>query len=134
MNKTFEECAEDKPQTIYFDKTFNKIRLIVMRGPVCVNGYAGVKESHPYFGKSYEKVNIDCHGGLTYSHMGDDQYGLSSDYYWFGWDYAHYRDKTFYDLKEHRVLSGEHGWTPSEILAEGLEVIEQFETIQNEVK
>ena len=33
MNKTFEECAEDKPQTIYFDRTFNDVRLIVMRGP-----------------------------------------------------------------------------------------------------
>ena len=134
MNKTFEECAEDKPQTIYFDRTFNDVRLIVMRGPGCVNGYVGVKENHPYFGKSYDDTNIDCHGGLTYANMGDDKYGWPSDYYWFGWDYAHLGDKTFYDLNDRWGLSGEHGWTPAEVLAEGLDVVEQFEAIQNEVK
>jgi len=40
------------------------IRITGM-GTLC--GYIGVPPSHPWYGKSYNDVEAECHGGLTYS-------------------------------------------------------------------
>lgn len=54
-------------------------------------GYVGVPERHPCYGKSYDEVDIDCHGGLTYA----DGWLFGSagdDLWWFGFDCAHAGD------------------------------------------
>ena len=33
----------------------------------CWCGYVGVPQAHPWFGKEYDTVDLDCHGGLTFS-------------------------------------------------------------------
>lgn len=30
------------------------------------NGYAVIHKNHPYYGRHYDNINIDVHGGLTY--------------------------------------------------------------------
>lgn len=55
------------------------------------NGYVGVPEGHPWYGKDYDSIDCNVHGGLTY---GDyfcptcEPDGL----YWVGFDCAHYQD------------------------------------------
>ncbi len=57
-------------------------------------GYVAVPKGHPAFGKSYDDVTVDVHGGLTYAnecshvvcHMSDD--GV----WWLGFDTAHCHD------------------------------------------
>lgn len=50
------------------------------------NGYVGVKESHPWFKKHYDDIDIDIHGGLTYSELEED------GYWWVGFDVCHFSD------------------------------------------
>ena len=48
-------------------------------GHLC--GYIQVDADHPWYGKDYDNVNADVHGGLTFSDKG-----------WFGFDCAHVGD------------------------------------------
>ena len=63
-------------------------------------GYVGVSPEHPWHGKSYsdEAVNVNVHGGLTYSDechgkvCHDAQPGEPEHVWWFGFDCAHCLD------------------------------------------
>ena len=48
-------------------------------------GYVGVPEGHPLYGKHYDDVDVDVHGGLTYSNLEDELWT-------FGYDCAHWDD------------------------------------------
>lgn len=51
-------------------------------------GYVGVIKSHPYYEKEYHSIEIDVHGGLTFSDFIEEYPG-----YWFlGFDCAHLGD------------------------------------------
>jgi hypothetical protein len=124
MDKSFEDCKLDEVKTVYSDWEENEYRAIVLRGPLCINGYVGVPESHSLYGKDYNDIDINCHGGLTYSNFGDGKF-LPIGYYWFGWDYAHSSDKTFSNF-DFEIYG--HGYAPDEVEKEVREVLDQFKT------
>ncbi len=54
--------------------------------------YIKIPKNHRYYKKDYEEIDVDVHGGLTYS---QDYLMTESGKVkgWFiGWDYAHYRN------------------------------------------
>lgn len=55
-------------------------------------GYVGLPKENLYYKKDYEKINVLCHGGLTYASeklpMQDDK-----DTWWIGFDCAHFFDR-----------------------------------------
>lgn len=56
------------------------------------NGYVRIPEGHEYYGKNYDDIPVNVHGGLTFS---DNIFGDGkkfSDGYWVGFDTAHYGD------------------------------------------
>jgi hypothetical protein len=61
-------------------------------------GYAAVPPGHPLHGKPYQDVDLEAHGGLTYSDhcQGDICHtpapGEPDDVYWFGFDCGHAMD------------------------------------------
>jgi hypothetical protein len=61
-------------------------------------GYVGIPKSHPFYGKDYNDVPVDVHGGLTYGKTCDNfvchipEKGSDDDIYWLGFDCAHYGD------------------------------------------
>lgn len=65
-------------------------------GALC--GYVGVPAGHPWYGKDYDVVDADVHGGLTYSAKchgrvcHTSQPGESDDIFWFGFDCVHAGD------------------------------------------
>jgi len=67
-----------------------------LQGAWC--GYVGVPESHPYFGKDYNDVDVVVHHGLTYAgkcsppicHV--PSAGLPDNVWWLGFDCHHYLD------------------------------------------
>ena len=59
-------------------------------------GYVGVPAGHPMYGKHYDEVEVDVHGGLTYSELDD---GLWT----FGYDCAHWDD-----AKDPALMSDEY--------------------------
>lgn len=77
-------------------------------------GYVGVTYPHPHFGKPYDDVDAEVHGGLTFSTVGHESYkgeaygichvpleGRTDRVYWFGFDCAHYMDMS--PLAEQRL-------------------------------
>ena len=63
-------------------------------------GYVGLPPSHPAYGKGYDDVDVDVHGGLTYAdHCQDhvchqDLNDPNDKRYWLGFDCAHFMDLT----------------------------------------
>ncbi len=85
-------------------------------------GYVSVPENHPFcYIDCWDIDGINVHGGLTFSGKMRD-----SDDFWFGWDYAHADDFTY--------LSpiGDKLWTTQEIVDECLNVIQQFQSYEDE--
>lgn len=67
-------------------------------------GYVGVAEGHPAFGQKYDRVDVEVHGGLTYSSFCQEVEhesrgvchiplpGRPEKVWWLGFDCAHYGD------------------------------------------
>lgn len=61
-------------------------------------GYAGVPREHPAYGKDHDDVDVEVHGGLTYSANCDGEIchvpapGMPDDVWWLGFDCAHFND------------------------------------------
>jgi hypothetical protein len=124
IDKSFVECSKDKPGTIYADWTDGDFRCLIMRGPDSLCAYIGVPKGHPFYGKGYNDINIECHGGLTFSEPAHDKW--PDGFWWFGWDYAHFGDAAFYDLDHGGIGSADLPWEPSCVKQQFTDVIKQF--------
>ena len=84
--------------------------------------YVKLPRNHPYYKKDWlnANINIEVHGGLTYSRNYLTCEADHLDGWWIGWDYAHYRDHMGYDPE----TVGKR-WTTEEILTDVIHVIEQ---------
>lgn len=71
-------------------------------------GYVCLPKDNKNFGKFYDDIDVDCHGGLTFSDETisfleySDKYKCMvktsiKDKWIIGWDYAHYGDYTAFD-------------------------------------
>ena len=99
--KTFEEAKKDE-HTIYVDEFIDGIRLVIIRGPVCLCAYYGLPVEHPLAGVNYDELPVNVHGGFTFGGEFNRPYHHSQKcmvlkgYYWYGWDYGHYGDQSFW--------------------------------------
>ena len=90
------------------------------RGHRC--GYVGIPPGHPASGLDYTSdilSEIWVHGGLTYA-SGGNGYPVEGNYWWLGFDCAHYRDRPdmeavfdSFELSENEIemLRRFDGWT-----------------------
>jgi len=94
-------------------------------------GYVNVVGTKLY-GKDYDDIDIECHGGLTYANK---SLRTVNDTGWFiGFDYAHYGDYMGYDsLYSFDLTSDDKRWTTEEIVEECKNVIEQIIRLENEI-
>ena len=110
--------------------------------------YVELPKEHKWYGKYYDNIPIDCHGGLTYSSTQGIICPLNNpnhrDGYWIGWDYAHYGDYVYndfndfgfaydfndfgfaYDFNDFGFALGEKHWTTEEIFEDVKDVINQL--------
>lgn len=67
-------------------------------------GYVGLPKEHPDFGKHYDNIEVEAHGGLTYGDKPGEFIGLGVEdsRWWVGFDTSHFRDITPGMMK--------HGW------------------------
>lgn len=87
--------------------------------------YVQVPDGHPFHGKHYSKLDVTCHGGLTFSgsfYRHPSRFLIERDGYWIGWDYAHGGDYTAFPGVN---LDG-HRHTTQEILSDVALVIGQL--------
>lgn len=94
-------------QEIRFEyKGFPCVVLFMPMGYRC--GYVGLPKENKYYGKKYDNIPVECHGGLTYSEhrlFGQDD----KDTWWIGFDCGHYCDgidkDTFNKIYEKELLT-----------------------------
>jgi hypothetical protein len=112
-------------------------------------GYVRVPPGHPAFGKEYDAIEVDVHGGLTFSEIEPCKEHEDGQGYWFGFDCAHFQDaqydpnakeddpalseETRYLLWTHREIEakyrsvrGEHFWSQPEVERETEKLAEQL--------
>lgn len=58
------------------------------------NGYIGLPPEHPWYGKPYDDIPADVHGGLTYSRNYKPK-EEPDGYWWIGFDTGHLDDNEF---------------------------------------
>lgn len=78
---------------------YKGLDCLLTRNPEMFNwcGYVGIPESHPHYEKEYIEVDLEAHGGITYSeachnwvcHITDKE---EDKVWWFGFDCAHSGD------------------------------------------
>lgn len=99
--------------------------------------YVNIPSFHPCFLKTYNElydssIDINVHGGLTFS---SNQIGTESGVltgWWLGWDYAHYGDYLGYEMMFPEELhTNDKKWTTKEIFKDVKSVIEQLIKVQN---
>lgn len=82
-------------------------------------GYVQVPKGHLAYGVDYDKIDVNVHGGLTYSEYSKDKKG-----YWLGFDCAHLGDKTL------GLDFDGHFWTLEETIEETKKLAEQLHTLK----
>jgi hypothetical protein len=68
-----------------------------------LNGYVILEKGHKYHGKGSDEIDVDCHGGLTWSSEAKELFPdeLFTDEWVIGFDCAHYGDmQPFLILRE----------------------------------
>lgn len=128
-----DETPDKEPGKVYADWYEDGIRCLIMRGPIGLCAYIGVPEGHPLAGFDYDDLPLSCHGGLTFSSMGDGHY-RPKGFYWYGWDYSHSGDYAFYYDKEPLKELGAHHqddrkWLPHEVEQEIKSVLWEFKKL-----
>jgi hypothetical protein len=92
---------DDEPDKVSYRDDATGLPCLIKRNPEGVLcGYVGVANGHPAYGQRYEMVDVDVHGGLTYSdHCQDGPEdtaichipapGEPDDVWWLGYDCGH---------------------------------------------
>lgn len=91
--------------------------------------YVLIPRNNKYFKKEYDYIDIDVHGGLTYSdyYLPFESKNSNNIGWYIGWDYAHHGDYTGYEEKLPKELRiGGKKWTIEEIKEDVFEVCKQL--------
>lgn len=91
--------------------------------------YVGIPIDHPLAGYDYELLPVECHGGLTYGEAGDGEY-RPEGYYWYGWDYGHAGDLTWWSDDTPDFGFNEKDWTLTEVKNDAWQAIYEFSKLK----
>lgn len=146
-SKTWEQIKSDPEGTLYYDHEADGLRAIAMRGPASLYAYIGVKEDHPFAEQGCDDVSVNVHGGLTfagnpYKRTNNSKHSFWSEgYYWYGWDYAHAHDYSFYvdNFSENmkaimKAAEEDHQWLPDEVIEQVQKARPHFELLMKEAE
>ena len=110
------QSEPDKRQ--WMDETTG-LPCLIVRGPLgALCGYVGVPNGHLAYGKDYDSVGVEAHGGLTFSarcQPGVESHGIChkvapgepDDVWWLGFDCAHSGDLCPGNTKYQRPITGD---------------------------
>lgn len=82
-------------ESVFEYRGFKCVVALMSLGHRC--GYVGIPKDHELYGKNYNNILLNCHGGLTYS---GDGYPLDDGNWYIGFDCAHWGDGKDYDALE----------------------------------
>jgi hypothetical protein len=82
--------------------------------PCC---YVKIPKNDNLYNVSYDNIDLDVHGGLTYSNLENNEF-------WIGWDYAHFGDLCLYSVLNYD--SNNKKWTLEELKEDCKNAINQI--------
>jgi hypothetical protein len=98
-------------------------------------GYVGLPPGHPCYGKQYDDVSVDVHGGLTYANSCEGTIchvpkpGEPDEVWWLGFDCGHGGDYTPTDVEVYGHIRGER-YDHAKALATNAFFVEVYRTIE----
>lgn len=117
----------DRKNEILFSGTYKGYPFYIMNLGTHPTAYINVIYDMRYKFKDYDQIDLDVHGGLTYS---ENNLLLEEERVkgWFvGWDYGHYNDYDGYEMRfSEELQSNGKKWTTEEIFEEVKLAIEQL--------
>lgn len=114
VSVTWEQlCAMEEGATLC-DWTEDGVRCLIKRGPASICAYLGIPIGHPMAGHDYESIPISVHGGLTFAKEGDGKY-FPNGFYFYGWDYSHCGDYSFYYNNISTIRNEDKKWLLGEV-------------------
>ena len=126
------EYSEKRKLEILYEGKYRDYQFYILNLGTHPTAYIEIPRNSSLFGKEYDSINIEVHGGLTYS---DDNLGdIKADSWFIGWDYAHYGDYMGYESKlplNYRFDDNKK-WTTEEIFEEVKEAIDQIMILERE--
>lgn len=97
-------------------------------------GYVKIPDNHIFYQKNYDDIDIDCHGGLTFSELSDGN-DLEKGY-WIGFDCAHFDDKYDTDniLKHFGIDALNRYYQCAEKYVDDSATVKSLDFVRNECK
>ena len=125
---------------LLFNDIYNGYHFYILNLGTHPTAYIEIPKNNKLFNLDYEKIDLDVHGGLTYSSnkllIGEN---TSMENSWFlGWDYAHagdymgfYEDFNKWNINTINSLNDCKKWTTEEIIEECKNAIDQIIDFEN---
>jgi len=82
---------ENEPDRLEFEHAGFKCLILRNSELKHLCGYVGLPKWHPYYGWDYDEIDVDVHGGLTFSARGRGK-RWKKGYWWIGFDCGHAGD------------------------------------------
>jgi hypothetical protein len=115
--------SEDPAANILWDFELagTVLRGLVTRGPFSLLAYIGVPREH--WLAEMEELELSCHFGITFRGAGGDGGALPANWFWYGWDYAHFSDQLLPapGFAVGRAIGGSKAWTVAEVVEDILD-------------
>jgi hypothetical protein len=128
-------CLPVKPYKIEKEWEHAGLKCVVVQAREGMHrcGYVRVPPTHSQFGKEYDDVPVDVHGGLTFAAEEPCEHEDGKGF-WFGFDCAHYGDAmcdrdSQSELSEMKFINQGHFWTMEEVAAECNQLAEQLSVL-----
>ncbi len=121
------EYQENRKIEILCEGTYMGYHFYILNLGTHPTAYIEIPRESKLFGKDYDEIDLDVHGGLTYADS--DLREVKENSWFIGWDYAHLGDYCGYDVRwKGTELDSEEDkkWTTEEIFDDVVNVIEQI--------
>ncbi len=126
---TFEDLAKLKQNTTVLKWEDGIFKCIIVRSFASLCAYIGIPAYHKINDIPNFEEGIECHWGITFNQLCDE---LGKGYMWYGWDYAHSGDYSFYDFdlnSNYPITYKRKKWVVNDVEAEVKEVVLQIKEI-----
>ena len=117
------EYQKERKKEILCEGKYKNFQFYILNLGTHPTAYVEIPRDSILFGKGYNQIDIDVHGGLTFADS--SLIGVKTNSWFIGWDYAHCTDYIGYDIDFEFNRSAKR-WTTEEIFEDVVSVIEQL--------
>lgn len=126
------EYQKERKEEVLCEGKYKNFQFYILNLGTYPTAYVEIPRESFLFGKGYDQIDIEVHGGLTFADS--SLIGNKNNSWFIGWDYAHLGDYLGYS-EDYPGLSkfsiNDKKWTTEEIFEDVVSVIEQIRKIDS---